>query len=283
MGGDAENHGELKGRARRVAGSVKARVESLVQPVPGHELADVRFERRTVIGPRSARSLAVIVAVLVIVTGGGMLIGQLVGGSGDGGTVTAEGLSPTGSEVLLTGALTPSPSAQPPGQAAGQAAGLTGGPAGGTPGDGTVVVAVQGMVESPGLRTVSEGTRLGEVLDLVGGIRPEARLEGVNLAEKVVDGMQVVVDADGSRVVYPGQSVAPGGANPAGTAGSGTVNINTADSAGLTTLPGVGEKTAEAIIAWREANGAFTSPEQLMEVRGIGAAKFEAMRDFVSV
>uniref|UniRef100_UPI0025B7D5CF ComEA family DNA-binding protein n=1 Tax=Corynebacterium sp. TaxID=1720 RepID=UPI0025B7D5CF len=70
-----------------------------------------------------------------------------------------------------------------------------------------------------------------------------------------------------------------GGAGATGT----TVNINTADLAGLTTLSGVGEKTAQAIIDWREANGPFTAPEQLMEVKGIGPAKFEALRDAVSV
>ncbi|AGP30381.1 hypothetical protein A606_03650 [Corynebacterium terpenotabidum Y-11] len=294
----------MKGRTRRAAGSVKDRVESLVQPVPGHELADVRFERRTVIGPRSARALAIIVAALVAVVGGGMLIGQLTGGSGDGGQVAAEGLSPSGISGVLTGTTIPSSSAALPetsGETSGEASGTGGtggtGENGGT-GDGTVVVAVQGLVGAPGLRTVPADTRVGEVIDLTGGVTPDARLEGINLAEKVLDGMQIVVDAEGSRVTYPGQGgagatagatsgasgsgVGSDGGETGGT-GDGTVNINTADLTGLTALPGVGEKTAEAIIAWREANGPFTSPEQIMEVRGIGAAKFDAMRDLISV
>ncbi|WP_312803631.1 ComEA family DNA-binding protein [Corynebacterium variabile] len=291
MDGDAERNGELKGRTRRAAGSVKARIESLVQPVPGHELADVRFERRTAIGPRSARALTIIVAAVAVALGGGMLIGLLRGGGGDGGTVAVAGLSPTGAGQLTeTPIAAESPSAGRPEKDNNGDAGDTGN----TGDTETVVIAVQGLVDRPGLHTVEPGTRLGEVLDLAGGVRPEAGLEGINLAEKVVDGLQLVVDAEGSRVTYPGQAVQAGGASTGGTTGGGDpgsdggtggekVDINTADLAGLTTLSGVGEKTAQAIIDWREANGPFTAPEQLMEVKGIGPAKFEALRDAVSV
>ncbi|WP_313007155.1 ComEA family DNA-binding protein [Corynebacterium variabile] len=291
MDGDAERNGELKGRTRRAAGSVKARIESLVQPVPGHELADVRFERRTAIGPRSARALTIIVAAVAVALVGGMLIGLLRGGGGDGGTVAVAGLSPTGAGQLTeTPIAAESPSAGRPEKDNNGDAGDTGN----TGDTETVVIAVQGLVDRPGLHTVDAGTRLGEVLDLAGGVRPEAGLEGINLAEKVVDGLQLVVDAEGSRVTYPGQAVQAGGASTGGTTGGGDpgsdggtggekVDINTADLAGLTTLSGVGEKTAQAIIDWREANGPFTAPEQLMEVKGIGPAKFEALRDAVSV
>ena len=61
------------------------------------------------------------------------------------------------------------------------------------------------------------------------------------------------------------------------------MNLNTADDTQLETISGIGPATAEAIIAWRDSNGPFTSVEQLMEVRGIGPAKFEAMRDAVTV
>lgn len=57
------------------------------------------------------------------------------------------------------------------------------------------------------------------------------------------------------------------------------ININTAELETLTQLQGIGEKKAEAIIAWREENGKFVSVEQLVEVSGIGAATLEANRD----
>ncbi|MGO1276038.1 MAG: SLBB domain-containing protein, partial [Corynebacterium variabile] len=189
MDGDAERNGELKGRTRRAAGSVKARIESLVQPVPGHELADVRFERRTAIGPRSARALTIIVAAVAVALGGGMLIGLLRGGGGDGGTVAVAGLSPTGAGQLTeTPIAAESPSAGRPERDNNGDAGDTGN----TGDTETVVIAVQGLVDRPGLHIVDAGTRLGEVLDLAGGVRPEAGLEGINLAEKVVDGLQLV-------------------------------------------------------------------------------------------
>lgn len=123
-------------------------------------------------------------------------------------------------------------------------------------------------------------------------------MHGINLAERVVDGMQISVNDQGSAITYPagvassapaGGSVSPapggGSASANGTSGSAqadVVNINTADATALQTLDGVGPATAEAIIAWREANGSFSSVEQLMEVRGIGPAKFEAMKDHVT-
>ena len=51
-----------------------------------------------------------------------------------------------------------------------------------------------------------------------------------------------------------------------------SVNINAADIEDLVTLKGIGEKKAEAIIAWREQHGSFESVEQLLEVKGIGEA-----------
>jgi len=55
-------------------------------------------------------------------------------------------------------------------------------------------------------------------------------------------------------------------------AAAGPVNINTADAAKLATeLQGVGPALAEAIVADRQANGNFATPEALMRVKGIGA------------
>ncbi|ACE83064.1 ComEA family DNA-binding protein [Cellvibrio japonicus] len=61
------------------------------------------------------------------------------------------------------------------------------------------------------------------------------------------------------------------------------ININTADVATLTQLKGIGTKKAEAIIAWRNANGKFKTIEQLMDVKGIGEATFEANRAKLSI
>ncbi|QWT20952.1 ComEA family DNA-binding protein [Bacillus sp. NP157] len=62
------------------------------------------------------------------------------------------------------------------------------------------------------------------------------------------------------------------------------VNINTADAGTLAqSLDGVGLAKAQAIIAWREANGPFDSADQLTEVKGIGPSLVERNRDAIQV
>ena len=63
-----------------------------------------------------------------------------------------------------------------------------------------------------------------------------------------------------------------------------TINLNTADEAPLQReLSGVGAVKAKAIVAYREANGGFTSTDELLEVKGIGKAIFERNRDKLAV
>jgi competence protein ComEA len=61
------------------------------------------------------------------------------------------------------------------------------------------------------------------------------------------------------------------------------LNLNTATAEDLTLLPGIGEGLAERIVKYREANGPFESVEELMEVSGIGEAKFAALEGRVTV
>jgi len=61
------------------------------------------------------------------------------------------------------------------------------------------------------------------------------------------------------------------------------VDINTATAAELTELPGVGEALAQRIVEYREKQGPFTAPEQLMNVRGIGEKSFAKLRDRLTV
>ena len=61
------------------------------------------------------------------------------------------------------------------------------------------------------------------------------------------------------------------------------MDINAANEIQLTTLPGVGPSTAKAIVAYRAAHGKFAAPEDLLNVKGIGPKKFEALQKFVMV
>lgn len=61
------------------------------------------------------------------------------------------------------------------------------------------------------------------------------------------------------------------------------ININTADVSELTKLKGIGEKKAEAIVAWRKENGNFKTVEQLLDVKGIGEATLAANRENIRI
>lgn len=65
-------------------------------------------------------------------------------------------------------------------------------------------------------------------------------------------------------------------------AASGKVNINTATAAELDTLPGIGPVKAQSIIAYREANGSFSSIEDLILVDGIGEKTMAELRPLIT-
>ncbi|QHG63859.1 ComEA family DNA-binding protein [Pseudomonas putida] len=68
------------------------------------------------------------------------------------------------------------------------------------------------------------------------------------------------------------------------TTGSALLNLNQADAATLQKeLNGIGKAKAEAIVAYREANGPFASVDELLEIKGIGNALLERNRDKLSV
>ena len=67
------------------------------------------------------------------------------------------------------------------------------------------------------------------------------------------------------------------------SSGAGVVNINTADVAQLSLLPGVGAKAAQRIVEYRTQHGAFAKPSDLMQVKGIGDKSFERISPYISV
>src|SRR5512142_2904373 len=64
---------------------------------------------------------------------------------------------------------------------------------------------------------------------------------------------------------------------------AGKVNINTASVEQLTTLPGVGPKLAARIVEYRQKSGTFRSPQELLNVRGIGEKNFAKLESWLTV
>ncbi|WP_422746239.1 ComEA family DNA-binding protein [Mycobacterium sp. WMMD1722] len=156
-----------------------------------------------------------------------------------------------------------------------------------------VVVSVVGLVHKPGLVTLGAGARVADALEAAGGTVEGADLIGLNMARRLSDGEQIIVGvapAPGAPPTMGSSASGPADASPAPPApGSGApepgepVNLNTATVEQLDTLPGVGPVTAAAIVAWRDANGAFSSVDQLGDVEGIGPARLAKLRDLVHV
>jgi competence protein ComEA len=159
-----------------------------------------------------------------------------------------------------------------------------------TPPPAALVVSVVGLVRTAGLVHLPAGARIADALAAAGGARDGADLLGLNMAQRLNDGDQILVGlapregeplAVGSATI--GAGPAAGAARPPDPAAPGRVNLNTASEAELDGLPGVGPVTAAAIAAWRQANGRFTDIEQLGEVDGIGPARLEKLRALVTV
>jgi competence protein ComEA len=63
----------------------------------------------------------------------------------------------------------------------------------------------------------------------------------------------------------------------------GRINLNTATADELVQLPGIGESKARAIVEYRERHGRFKNPEELMQVKGIGAKTYENLKDRIRI
>ena len=125
----------------------------------------------------------------------------------------------------------------------------------------------------------------------------------INLAYPLEDGMKIYIptkeetEANKNNENTPAESyvtAASGGVNSKeatnSTSSSSTsdttskkVNINTATQEELDTLPGIGPSIAAKIIDYREQNGKFNSIEEIKEVSGIGEAKYEKIKDSITI
>ena len=175
----------------------------------------------------------------------------------------------------------------------------------------TIYVDICGAVTSPGVYELPYGSRVFQAIEKAGGYLPEAAASYLNRAKGLSDGQQIYVptqaevDSQMIQVTEDGQEAtsetAPGNNNEEGSASgqksagedsgeaetaSSTeqkIDLNTADVSQLTTLTGVGESKALAIIAYREENGPFTSAEDIMNVPGIKEGTYEKIKDKIAI
>lgn len=164
-----------------------------------------------------------------------------------------------------------------------------------------VRVYVTGAVQNSGVYELPRGSVVQEAVTAAGGLLPNADVSGLNLAEPLVDGRKLDVPEilptatprPPTATVGPGTPTLTPQPEPTATQppsrssgvdiSAGKVNINTATLAQLDTLPRIGPAIAQRIIDYRTANGPFQTIEEIQNVRGIGPATFEQLKDLITV
>jgi competence protein ComEA len=150
-----------------------------------------------------------------------------------------------------------------------------------------LVVDVAGAVLRPGVYHLPAGSRVADAVAAAGGFGPRVdalATQALNLAAPLADGAQVRVpsrdDAAGRGATSPGTG--SGAASGSGTASGSPVDLNTATSAELDALPGIGPVTAGKIIASREERP-FSAVDDLKTRKLVGTSVFAKLAGLVTV
>jgi len=238
-----------------------------------------------------AKRLAVYLAVgLVVLAVGGIGVLSLHGGGSAAQVVTVD--SGTGSAADQAGGSEGS---------SGQVTTTTAVPTTTSTLAALIFVQVAGAVHRPGVYQVAADARVFQVLQQAGGITTDADQEALPLAAQAFDGCRIEVPRKGQphgAVLVTGPAGTAGsdsggtGTGPTVSAGSASggaqapgakVALNSATVEQLDTLPGIGPKTAQEIVSYRQQHGPFTSVDQLTEVKGIGPTKLERLKSLVTL
>lgn len=139
-----------------------------------------------------------------------------------------------------------------------------------------IYVDIKGAVKQPGVYELEVGSRTKDVIEKAGGMTHE-NTNCINLSHKLIDEEVIVIPDVDTLCETPESST------QSSEEQTGKININEAESSELETLTGIGETRAADIIAYREANGAFTQTEDLQNVSGIGESTYNQIKEEITV
>ena len=146
-------------------------------------------------------------------------------------------------------------------------------------------VYICGEVNAPGIYQIDGSAYLYEIIEMAGGLTDQAAVSHIDMVYRITQEESICIpsvedissDTGNESICFPSKEESePNEKN-------GKVNINTADEKQLSSLSGIGEKTARKIIGYREENGPFVTTEDLMKVPGIGESKYAAVKDSICV
>ena len=155
---------------------------------------------------------------------------------------------------------------------------------------GEIIVHIIGEVKKEGIVSLKEGDRVIDAIKKAGGETKNADLSQVNLAYILSDGQKIYIPSKNEKidnfVISSNEAEIidnKGNKNSESSNMSSKININTATESQLDTLPGVGPSTAMKIIEYRNTNGKFKKIEDIKEVKGIGEAKYEDLKNYITI
>lgn len=154
---------------------------------------------------------------------------------------------------------------------------------GGEENEGSIWVYVCGEVATPGVYELQEGDRITHAIEAAGGLTEAAGQVYLNQAAHLIDGQRIYVPSKEEEQSLTEELSPTDRADGQTAKDTGKVNLNTATKAELLSLNGIGESRAEAILAYREANGRFGNIEDLKKVDGIKEGIFQKIREQITV
>ena len=147
-----------------------------------------------------------------------------------------------------------------------------------------IVVHITGEVKKEGVIHLNKGDRIIDAIKKAGGETKQADLSQVNLAYELQDGQKIYIPNKNEKISkYIVDENGNTNINSLNSKEEEKVNINTANQSELDSLPGIGPATAQKIIEYRNQNGNFKKIEDLQNVKGIGQAKYEEIRNNIEV
>ncbi|HAJ33882.1 MAG TPA: hypothetical protein DCK79_11095 [Candidatus Atribacteria bacterium] len=153
-----------------------------------------------------------------------------------------------------------------------------------------VIIHITGAVKNPGVYQLKSTDRIVDAVKIAGGVTEEANLDLINLAALLKDGQKIIVpykiyNENGEEInknIDNNAEVMYSSSSSSGSI-SGEININTANTSMLQSLPGIGPVLSERIIEYRNQNGFFGVIDDIKNVSGIGEKKFEGIKDIICV
>ena len=151
-----------------------------------------------------------------------------------------------------------------------------------------IAVHITGEVKKQGIIYLEKGSRVADAIKKAGGETKDADLSQINLAYILQDGQKIYIPNKNEKISqYITEKSGNNDTEENTTSNSNKedkkVNINTANQSELDQLQGIGPSIAQKIIEYREENGNFKNIQELQNVKGIGNAKYEEIKDNVTV